>query len=86
MLYEVITLVERPRLSDITFHGLKKSEIETVSEKVAMMKGSQVRITSYNVCYTKLLRACTQCPASGMLTNSAAEKYLRMTIRSSSMM
>ncbi len=37
-----IKLVERPRLSDITFHGLKKSEIETVSEKVAMMKGSQV--------------------------------------------
>ncbi len=37
-----IMLVERPRLSDIRYHGLKKSEVETVSEKVAMMKGSQV--------------------------------------------
>lgn len=37
-----IYLQERPRLSDITFHGLKKSEIETISGKVAMMKGSQV--------------------------------------------
>ncbi len=37
-----IYLQERPRLSDIFFHGLKKSEIETISGKVAMMKGSQV--------------------------------------------
>ena len=37
-----IHLQERPRLSDIFFHGLKKSEIETISGKVAMMKGSQV--------------------------------------------
>ena len=37
-----IQLKERPRLSEINFLGLKKSEIETVSEKVAMMKGSQV--------------------------------------------
>jgi outer membrane protein insertion porin family len=37
-----IQLKERPRLSDIKFSGLKKSEVETVSEKVAMMKGTQV--------------------------------------------
>jgi outer membrane protein insertion porin family len=37
-----IRLTERPRLSEINFLGLKKSELETVSEKVAMMKGSQV--------------------------------------------
>ncbi len=37
-----IKLRERPRLSDINYYGLKKSEIETVSEKVAMMKGNQV--------------------------------------------
>ncbi|WP_235208322.1 BamA/OMP85 family outer membrane protein [Saccharicrinis fermentans] len=37
-----IQLLERPRLSDINYYGLKKSEVETVSEKVAMMKGSQV--------------------------------------------
>ncbi len=37
-----IRLKERPRLSEINFLGLKKSEVETVSEKVAMMKGSQV--------------------------------------------
>ncbi len=37
-----IQLRERPRLSDINYYGLKKSEIETVAEKVAMMKGNQV--------------------------------------------
>ncbi len=37
-----ILLLERPRLSEINYYGLKKSEIETVAEKVAMMKGSQV--------------------------------------------
>ncbi len=37
-----IYLQERPRMSDINFHGLKKSEIETISGKVAMMRGSQV--------------------------------------------
>ncbi|TAJ13408.1 outer membrane protein assembly factor BamA [Marinilabiliaceae bacterium JC017] len=41
-IYLEIYLQERPRLSEINFHGLKKSEVETVSEKVAMMKGSQV--------------------------------------------
>ncbi len=37
-----IELLERPRLTEINYYGLKKSEIESVSEKVAMMKGSQV--------------------------------------------
>jgi len=41
-IYLEIQLKERPRLSEINFLGLKKSELETVSEKVAMMKGSQV--------------------------------------------
>ncbi len=37
-----IQLKERPRLSEINIYGLKKSEMETVNDKVAMMKGSQV--------------------------------------------
>ncbi len=37
-----IELQERPRLSEINYYGLKKSEIETIDEKVAMMKGGQV--------------------------------------------
>ena len=37
-----IQLKEQPRLSKINISGLKKSEKETVSQKVAMMKGSQV--------------------------------------------
>lgn len=37
-----IYLQERPRLSEINFSGLKKSEIEDISTKISMMKGSQV--------------------------------------------
>ncbi|WP_291855647.1 outer membrane protein assembly factor BamA [Marinilabilia sp.] len=37
-----IYLQERPRLSEINFSGLKKSEIEDISGKISMMKGSQV--------------------------------------------
>ncbi len=37
-----INLQERPRLSEINFIGLKKSEIEDISGKISMMKGSQV--------------------------------------------
>jgi outer membrane protein insertion porin family len=37
-----IYLQERPRLSEIKFSGLKKSEIEDISGKISMMKGSQV--------------------------------------------
>ncbi|MFT3740513.1 MAG: POTRA domain-containing protein [Breznakibacter sp.] len=41
-IYLEIQLTERPRLSEIKYYGLKKSEIDAISEKVAMMKGSQV--------------------------------------------
>jgi len=37
-----IYLQERPRLSEMNYLGLKKSEIEDINEKVAMMRGSQV--------------------------------------------
>lgn len=37
-----IFLQERRRLSEINFTGLKKSEKETISEKIAMYKGTQV--------------------------------------------
>lgn len=37
-----IQLQERPRLSEMNYFGLKKSEIDAVNEKVAMMRGSQV--------------------------------------------
>lgn len=42
LIYLSIFLQERARLSDINFFGLKKSEKEAVTEKIAMMKGSQV--------------------------------------------
>jgi outer membrane protein insertion porin family len=41
-IYLNIYLQERPRLSEINFKGLKKSEIEDISSKISMMKGSQV--------------------------------------------
>lgn len=41
-IYIEIYLQERPRLSWLNYHGLKKSEREAVDEKVSMMKGSQV--------------------------------------------
>ncbi len=41
-IYLNIFLQERPRLSEIKFTGLKKSEVETISDKISMMKGSQV--------------------------------------------
>ncbi len=37
-----IALKERPRMSDINFHGIKHSEIKDVEPKVAIMKGTQV--------------------------------------------
>lgn len=37
-----IFLQERPRLSEMNYLGLKKSEIDAVNDKVAMMRGSQV--------------------------------------------
>nr|WP_321407706.1 POTRA domain-containing protein [uncultured Carboxylicivirga sp.] len=41
-IYLEVYLQERPRLSEINYFGLKKSEIEAVDEKVAMNKGTQV--------------------------------------------
>ncbi|GAO30935.1 BamA/OMP85 family outer membrane protein [Geofilum rubicundum] len=41
-IYLNIYLQERPRLSSMNYLGLKKSEIEAVNDKVAMMRGSQV--------------------------------------------
>ena len=38
----VIYLQERPRLSDFNFFGVTKSEIKDISEKVALLKGTQV--------------------------------------------
>lgn len=40
--YLNIVLAERPRLTELHYYGLKKSEIEDLNPKVAMMKGSQV--------------------------------------------
>lgn len=37
-----IALQERPRLSDINFFGVKRSEVKEVEQKVAIMKGTQV--------------------------------------------
>lgn len=37
-----IALTMRPRVSEINFHGLKKSEIEDIEPKVAIMKGGQM--------------------------------------------
>lgn len=37
-----IALQERPRLSDINFFGIKRSEVKEVEQKVAIMKGTQV--------------------------------------------
>jgi len=37
-----IDLKERPRLSMINYHGLKKSEREEIEKSIAMIKGSQV--------------------------------------------
>lgn len=40
--YLEIYLQERPRLSEMNYIGLKRSEIDAVNDKVSMMKGSQV--------------------------------------------
>ena len=42
LIFLEIYLQERPRLSELNYFGLKKSEKEAVNEKVAMMRGSQV--------------------------------------------
>lgn len=37
-----VFLQERPRLADITFHGVSKAEREDIQEKVLLLKGGQV--------------------------------------------
>ncbi len=37
-----ITLAQRPRISDIRYHGVKKSEREDLQTKLGMIKGSQI--------------------------------------------
>ena len=41
-IYLEIYLQERPRLSEINFSGLRNSEIDDISSKISMMRGSQV--------------------------------------------
>jgi outer membrane protein insertion porin family len=41
-IYLDIYLQERPRLSSVNFHGVKKSEIEDIKEQVLLLEGSQV--------------------------------------------
>ncbi|MGM0376033.1 MAG: outer membrane protein assembly factor BamA [Bacteroidota bacterium] len=41
-IYLNIYLQERPRLSELNFSGLKKSEIDDITGEISMMKGSQV--------------------------------------------
>jgi len=41
-------LQERPRLSDVHFHGISKSEQKDVTEKVLLLKGSQVTDNQLN--------------------------------------
>ncbi|MFO8000007.1 MAG: outer membrane protein assembly factor BamA, partial [Marinilabilia sp.] len=41
-IYLKIYLQERPRLSNINFTGLKKSEIDDITGKISLMRGSQV--------------------------------------------
>lgn len=40
--YLEIALKERPRLTKVVFHGIKRSEIKDVEPKVAIMEGTQV--------------------------------------------
>ncbi len=40
--YLEIALTERPRLSEVNFNGIKKSDIKDISDKVTMMQGTQV--------------------------------------------
>ena len=37
-----ISLTQRPRISDIRYHGVKKSEREDLQTKLGMIKGSQI--------------------------------------------
>ena len=41
-IYLLIQLKQRPRITDIVFHGVKKSEREDLQAKMGMVKGSQI--------------------------------------------
>ncbi|KAA6306062.1 Outer membrane protein assembly factor BamA, partial [termite gut metagenome] len=41
-IYLKILLTQRPRISDVRYHGIKKSEREDLETKLGMVKGSQV--------------------------------------------
>lgn len=41
-IYLEIFLRERPRLSTVTYHGVKKSELDDIKEKVLLLEGSQI--------------------------------------------
>jgi outer membrane protein insertion porin family len=43
-----IYLQERPRLSDVNFFGISKSEKDDITEKVLLLKGSQVTDNQIN--------------------------------------
>ena len=43
-----IYLQERPRLSDVNFHGVSKSEKDDITEKVLLLKGSQITDNQVN--------------------------------------
>lgn len=41
-IYLEIYLRERPRLSTVTYHGVKKAELDDIKEKVLLLEGSQI--------------------------------------------
>ena len=41
-IYLLIELKQRPRIKDLIFHGVKKSEREDLEEKLGLVKGSQI--------------------------------------------
>ena len=43
-----IYLQERPRLSDINFHGVSKSEEDDIKNKISLLKGSQITDNQVN--------------------------------------
>ena len=56
---QTFNLLSRERELQELRAKLKKADAALEEKKSALRKGEQDRITSYNVCYTKLLRACT---------------------------
>ena len=62
MLYEVITLLQAQRILAIPLKKNERKSVNYLSENILkdlLACPDQSRITSYNVCYTKLLRKST---------------------------